>query len=193
MTLKRYLKSLESQSKKLFSQGGIFDIVLYGSSVKSKDEPRDIDIAIIFLDKKMKERLEVAWQFKKNLPSGLDYDIQTLNISEFFDEGFLARKNILIEGFSLVSKKKISEKLGFSGQTLFSYSLGNLDHNEKTKFIYSLSGRGKIEGMIKKTHGKIIGKGAFLIPVENSLLFEEFLEKWRIKFSKKNILVQHDN
>ncbi len=190
MMWKHYLKSLKLISRRFFRNEKLFDIILYGSVVKGKDEPRDIDIALIFLDAGIKERLEIAQKFKKNLPKGLKFDIQTLNAADFFDAGFFARHGILIEGYSLVSNKKFSEKLGFKGYSLFSYKLGNLDHNKKTLFIYSLSGRGETEGMVKKVNGESIGRGAFFVPIENSLIFEQFLDKWRIKYLKRNILVQ---
>src|SRR3989344_1657843 len=79
MTWKRYLKSLESISKKLFEKEKLFDIILYGSAVKGKDEPRDIDIVIIFFDEEVRKRLDIAQEFKKYLPKELKLDIQTLN------------------------------------------------------------------------------------------------------------------
>ncbi|MDP4039157.1 MAG: nucleotidyltransferase domain-containing protein [Candidatus Pacearchaeota archaeon] len=189
MTWKHCLKSLESISKKFFQDEKLFDIILYGSAVKGKDEPRDIDIVLIFFDRNIKERLEIAQDFKKKLPKALRLDIQTLNVKDFFDAGFFARQGILIEGYSLVSGMKFSKKLGFKGYSLFSYVLGNLNNSQKTLFTYSLIGRGKEEGMVKKVKGQSIGKGAFLVPIENSVLFEDFLEKWKIKYTKKNILV----
>ncbi len=189
MMWKRYLKSLESLSKKLFDKEKLFDVILYGSAVKGKDEPRDIDIVIIFFNEEFRERLDIAQTFKMDLPKDLKFDIQTLNVSDLFDASFFARQGILIEGYSLVSGRKFSDKLGFKGYSLFSYTLGNLNHNQKTMFTYSLIGRGKTEGMIKKVNGKSMGRGAFLVPIESSLMFEEFLEKWKLEYSKKNMLV----
>ena len=85
MTWKRYLKSLESISKKFSEKEKLFDIILYGSAVKGKDEPRDIDIVLIFFDKEIRERLDLAQNFKKYLPKTLRFDIQTLNVNDFFD------------------------------------------------------------------------------------------------------------
>ncbi len=189
MTWNRYLKSLESISNKFFKKEKLFDIILYGSAVKGKDEPRDIDIVLIFLDKELRERLDIAQQFKKDLPKELKFDVQTMNVSDLFDSSYFARQGILIEGYSLVSGRKFSDKFGFKGYSLFSYNLSNLNHNQKILFTYSLSGRGKEEGMIKKVNGKSVGRGAFLIPIESSLMFEEFLEKWKLKYSKRNMLV----
>ena len=71
---------------------------------------------------------------------------------------------------------------------LFSYSLKKLNHNEKTKFTYSLIGRNS-EGIVKKVKGESLGKGAVIVPIENGLIFEEFLEKWKLDYKRKNILV----
>ena len=188
MMWKRYLESLELISKKFFKEEKLFDIILYGSSMKGKDEPRDLDIVLVFFDEDFKKRLDISYEFKKKLPNELKFDVKGINIIDFYDAGFFARQGILIEGYSLVSGKKFSEKLGFKGYSLFSYTLKNLN-NKKTLFTYSLIGRGESEGMVKKVNGKSIGKGAFLVPIENSLLFEQFLEKWDVKYIKKNILI----
>src|SRR3989344_4469358 len=106
MTWKRYLKDLESISKKFFEKEKLFDIILYGSAVKGKDEPRDVDIVLIFFDKEFKERLDIAQNFKKDLPKELKFDIQNLNVADFFNASYFNRRGILIEGYSLVSGRK---------------------------------------------------------------------------------------
>ena len=184
-----YSKYLISQSKKFAKKNEIFDVVLYGSATKGKSQARDIDILIIFTDEKLRTRVEIAQQLKEILKQKItNLDIKTINLSELFQKEFLARQSILIEAISLIDNLPIAEKLGFRGYTIFKYELKNLNHNEKTKFTYALSGRNS-PGILKKFKAEKLGKGALLIPIENSITFEEFLTKWKIKFQSKNVLI----
>ena len=189
MIQKDYLKFLESESKN-FKNKDIFDIVLYGSLIKGKIEARDIDILLIFHEKSLKERAEIAREFKEKISEKINsLDIKTINLLELFESDFLARQSILAEGYSLISNIPLSEKIGFLSYALFTYNLKNLNHNEKTKFIYSLIGRNKSPGILKKLNANPLGKGVILLPINNSSIFEDFLKKWKINYVKKNILM----
>ena len=150
MIQKDYLKFLESKSKSFEKDKGIFDIVVYGSNVKGKIEARDIDILIIFKEKPLAERVEITQRFKEKIGKEIGkLDIKTINLSELFETNFLARQAILTEGYSLINRIPFSEKIGFLSYSLFTYKLKNLSHNDKTKFTYSLIGRGKNQGILK--------------------------------------------
>ena len=184
-----YLSYLISQSKKFAKNNSVFDIVLYGSATKGKLQSRDIDILIIFTNETLRNRTNLAQQFKEALNQKIkNVDIKTINLSELFQKEFLARQSILIESISLIDKKSIAEKIGFAGYTIFNYQLKNLNHNEKTKFTYALIGRNS-PGILKKLKAKKLGKGTVQIPIKNSLTFEEFLTKWDITFNSQNILI----
>lgn len=188
MTQNNLLSFLKSESKK-FANKDIFDIVIYGSSVMSKEEPEDIDIVIIFKEKELKERLEIAQEFKNKIRKKIkNLDIKAINLTELFDSNFLARQGILTEGYSLIDNKPFSSKMGFKGYALFTYSLTNLNHNEKTKFTYSLIGRNS-KGMIEISGAMPLGKGALIVPIENSILFEDFLKKWKVNYKNKKTLI----
>ena len=186
---KNYLKYLESNCKNFKKQNKeVFDIFIYGSSVKGKDNYNDVDIMVLFNNTPLNKRLDTAQDLKYILKKEIkEIDIKTMNFEDFFNETFLARQGILIEGLSLIKNKPLSTLLGFIGYTIFSYNLKNLDHNKKTQFTYALSGRNS-EGILKSLKGTSLGRGAVKIPIENSIEFEEFLEKWNINYYKKNIL-----
>lgn len=182
------LEYLRFEAKKFLNKD-IFDIVLYGSSIKSKESPRDIDIAIIFFNKNLKERLEIAQKFKKEIRNKIpNPDVQGVNLSDFLDPSFMARQGIFVEGRSIITNSPISEKIGFESYFLFTYTLKNLNLNEKTKFIYALLGRIN-KGIVELTRAKSLGKGVFLVPVETSEMFSDFLKEWKINFELKKILI----
>lgn len=187
--LNNFLTYLKSISKKFAKENNIFDIALYGSFVREKADFNDIDIALIFLDAKLEERLKIAQKFKALIKEKIkNPDIKSLNLIEFLDPNFLARQGILIEGISLIDSKPLAEKLGFKGYSLFTYNLKNLNHNQKTNFTYSLIGRKK-KGILKLTEAKHLGKGVVVIPIEKTSIFEEFLKEWKLDYKENKILI----
>ena len=186
---KNYLNYLESNCKRFQKQNKeVFDIIIYGSIVKGKLDFNDIDLMIIFNTIPLKKRLEIAQNLKFHLKDEIQHiDIKTMNFEDFFDETFMARQGILIEGVSLIKNKSLAELMGFNGFSIFTYNLKNLDHNKKTQFTYALGGRNS-EGVLKSLKGASLGRGAVQIPIEHSNEFESFLQKWSINYKMKNIL-----
>jgi len=188
--LKKYQKLLKSICNKFKKKHkDVADVVIYGSSVKGKINSRDTDIMVIFFSTELKIRLEYVQELKNQLRVSLEsIDVKSMNFSDFFDCAFLARQGILIEGISLIDQKPLSEKLGFKGYALITYNLANLSHTEKIRFNYALNGRKGI-GVLQDLKGISLGKGVVQIPIVNSLTFEEFLEKWNIKYKSKHALI----
>lgn len=188
MMQKNLLKYLRLSSNKINSKN-IFDIVVYGSSVKSKENPNDLDIVIIFLNEKLDNMLKIAQEYKNIIKDKIkNPDVKAINLIEFFDKNFLAREGILLEGYSVFYEEPFSSRLGFKGYVIYCYSLKKLNHNEKTKFTYALIGR-RSEGILKKVNAIILGKGAVAVPIENSVFFEDFLKKWNVDYKIKKTLI----
>jgi len=185
MMLKNLEKYLESEKK----DKSIFDVVIYGSAVKGKEDTRDIDILVIFLEGNLEERLNKIQQIKFRLKNKIEpnIDIKQILLKELFSAEFLARTGAMLEGISVFKNKKFCETLGFTSFALFWYSLEGLMHSQKVKFNYILAGRGK-KGIIEDLSGKRLVNGAIIIPIENSLAFEKILNDNKVKYTKKNIL-----
>ena len=184
MILKKLKKYLTSERRE-----NIFDIIVFGSLVKGKLTPRDIDVSVIFLQGTLKERLDTIQEIKNRLKTKIDLNIdikQTL-LKELFSPEFLARTGILLEGFSIFNNKKFCQTLGFESFTLFWYNLKALTHTQKVKFNYILSGRNQ-SGVIDLMKGKRLASGVIKIPIEYSLEFEKILKDNKISYNKKNIL-----
>lgn len=177
--LKKILKS-EKNNKK------IFDIILYGSATRNEQKYNDIDVVIIFLEGNLEYRLEVVEKIKDKIKDKT-VDIKQVLLKELFSPSFLARTGLLIEGISLFDGKKIAEKIGFQSYGLFFYTLEGLNHTQKIKFNYILSGR-TTKGVIEQLNGQRMTSGAIKIPVENAQIFKDILEKNKIKYAYKNVL-----
>jgi len=188
MELRSYLKKQKLKFKKFALEKEVFDIILYGSFARGREKPRDIDILLIFEKTSLKERMVVQREFKKLLGNEFNFDVKSINLFEMFDKDFLARQGILVEGHSLIFDRPFSERIGFKGFSLFSYSLSDLNHSSKTKFTYALIGR-NTQGMIKNVGGEHLGRGVVIVPIENSEIFEDFLKKWKVSYKKKEVLV----
>lgn len=166
----------------------LFDIVIYGSSVKGKSSPRDLDILVIFNSGSLEERLNELQKIKFKLKKISDkIDAKQILLKELFTSNFLARTGIILEGISLIKEKRFSETMGFKAFALFNYSLRKLNHAQKIKFNYVLSGRNQ-EGIIKKLNGSRLVSGAAKIPIENSIEFEEVLKMHGVDYKKIDIL-----
>lgn len=183
--LKQLKKYLESKKKERV----IFDIILFGSAVKGKIFPKDIDIVVIFLEGSLRERLDKVQQIKDKLKTlNKNFDIKQITLKELFSSHFLARTGVLLEGLSLFTGKKFCELLGFQSHTLFWYNLNGMSHTQKVKFNYILAGRKYMEGVIKEFNGERLSRGVIKIPIENSLEFEEILKNNKVNYRKKDIL-----
>lgn len=184
--LKLLRNCLESEKK----DGAIFDIVIYGSLAKGKTPARDIDIAVIFFEWALRERLDKIQEIKARLKkkTTAEIDIKQITLKELFSADFLARTGIMLEGESIFRRRKFCETLGFKANTLFWYSLTGLTHTQKVKFNYLLAGRTGMKGIITEFRGERIVSGAIKIPIHNSLEFEEILQQNTIQYKKKDIL-----
>ena len=183
------LKQLKEWLKTELKDKAIFDLIVYGSAVKGKSRPNDLDIMVIFREGALKERLEKIQSIKKKIQFAGKIDIQEILLKELFEESFFGRTGIFLEGISVLDGKQFSSKIGFLGFSLFVYNLKDKTHTEKVKFNYVLSGRGS-EGMVKKLNGVHLAPGAVQIPIKNSLEFEEVLKLHKVEYSKKNVLVE---
>lgn len=180
--LKNWLKS-EQKDKE------IFDILVYGSAVKGKLNPADLDIVVIFRSGTLKERLDRIQEIKRKIKTKVNVDIKGILLEELFQEAFFARSGIFVEGISVFNGEPFAKKIGFDNGTLFFYDLLGKSHTEKVKFSYLLSGR-KDMGIIEKLRGKRLSSGVVEIPLTHSLEFEEILKLHKINYHKKTVLIQ---
>jgi len=188
MTLKDLIRSakLISISKHLKKEfQTIWDIVVYGSLVKGKPKPNDIDIAVILKDKiPLNEKLglgqKIKFTFQKNIK--LNLDVKVVDLLELQDNHFLARESILAESFSLINNKWLSEIFGFKSAYLFHYDLKNLTASQKKMFYYALKGRRGSKGILDRMSGEQLSDGLIKVPIEFSYEFIELLERYKIKY-----------
>jgi len=164
----------------------ILDIVIFGSFVRGKEKPKDIDLLLIY---KSKVNAELSYSIQKEFETfNLKVDLVSKVYSDLFKSAFVARESYFSEGYSLVQKGFISEKLGFKPTVLFRYDLSNLNKSERMRFYYSLYGRNS-EGIIKKLGLTKFSERILISPIEKSEEVKEYLNNWKIKYLETPILM----
>lgn len=167
------LLQIKKKLNKFLKDNEIQDVILFGSFVKGKQEPRDIDVAIIS---------------NKNYSSFSNFHISVLNFEDFFKPISLV-KTLFREGYSLKKNKPFSEVYGFKNKCLFKYDLTNLSLSEKVVVVNFLRGKNKEKGLVSEKNGEWISNQVFLCPIMFESLFERFFINKKIKFKKYYCLI----
>jgi predicted nucleotidyltransferase len=181
-------KNLESKSQKFKSKNPeILDILLFGSIVKGKEKANDLDILIIFKEKK---DLDLLYQFRKIIEplTKIKVEVTGKAYLDLFKEDFIAREALLAESYSLVQKKSFSEGLGFKNFFMFNYSLKNKNKSDRMRFYYSLYGRNG-PGILKKLGAMKFAETIILCPIDNKEQMKEYLLSWKLEFKETPVLI----
>ena len=116
---------------------GIWDLAVYGSYARGKEEAKDIDIAII-LPKITSAGIKLALcQQARKMLADKDYkiDAKAVDIKDTQDSSFLAREGIIAEYHLLLKNKPLAAIFGFSAFMLVEYSLKKLPLENRKCFI----------------------------------------------------------
>lgn len=166
----------------------LVDIFLFGSALRSKEEPRDIDIILLFRDKDYKKIEDISYAITKiGKKLHLNLHVESMVIDDIYREKIYS--TILHEGFSIKNGKFIAEMLGFVSYTLITYLLKDKTASEKVKFSYALYGREKGTGFLSSIGGEEIGKGAIIVPIQKEELAKEFFDQWKVSIKTQRIII----
>ena len=164
----------------------ILDVLLFCSSFRGKEKPRDIDLLVIY---KTKINSELSYKIQKEFEIlGVEVDLISKSYSDLFKPAFIARESYLSEGFSLMQKKFVADGLGYKPMVLFRYDIQNFNKSQRMRFYYSLYGRNS-EGMLKQLKSYKFSERIIIAPVEESERVKEYLNSWNIKYLEMPILI----
>ncbi len=174
---------LKSKWKKSWKDE-LIDILLFGSVVRGKTKPQDIDLCLVF-------RREVNLNLLKEIESilGEDYHLSSLVVDHFFTNPHSLAKTILLEGKSIITGKRFTDNFGLTSFSLYSYDLSSQPPSQKVKFVYLMRGRDGQEGLIRKLKGYFISNNSFVVPLEFDSQLIEVLDQWNIKYNRKKIMM----
>ncbi len=176
------IKSFYNKNKE-----NILDIIIFGSSVRGKEKPEDVDLLIIFKDEVI---LDLSYSLRKMIEN-FSYNVEIISkkYDEIFSPNFMARESILSEGISVIYNKSISEGLGYSNFILFKYNLKGFSKSNRMRFYYSLYGRDKKSGILNNLSLIKFSDTILISPIDKSELAKEFLENWKIEYLEIPILI----
>lgn len=164
--LKRNLKRILKKYKALA------DIIVFGSYVKGRISPKDIDFALMVKEKD----LDLARKIKQELPS-MNVHLEFIRTGELYAHPLFI--SLLNEGYSIREGAFLRDILGISPKRLYKYDLKHLEQTKKVMFANA------VKKTLKKINGEKIGNGAVLVPLSHASYFEDFLEIWGLRYKTR--------
>jgi len=172
------ITKLTERAKTLIKNNSeIEDIILFGSYMKGKDKPNDIDLLIIFKNKINKN---VESQLKIN--STLNLDINSITLDELNGENFIAKEGLYLEGLSLKNDFLLSKNLGFHSFCFFKYDLSHIIGSERVKFYYALNGRNKQKGILQTIGAKKFSEELIICEYNKLEQLKDFFKTWNLEY-----------
>ncbi len=166
----------------------VIDVVLFGSAMRGKSIPRDLDLCIILEDKDEEKSIDLADSLGRFLEKlSITPHISVITSSAGLSGNTLV-KTLLTEGYSIKKNKKFSTIFGLENKSMFIYTLKSFTPSKRVQFHYMLRGRYGAEGMLKEAEGIILGTGTILVPTEKEDLIKEILDRWKVKYEIKRAL-----
>jgi hypothetical protein len=166
----------------------LVDIFLFGSALKSKEKPNDVDVITLFRNKKYEEIESINYRLKKiGTELNINLHIEPIIIDNLHKEKVYI--NLLHEGLSIKYMKSLSELLQCRSYILIIYSLKNKTASDKVRFSYALYGRKKGKGFLRKINGKEIGKGSIFVPIAKQELIRDFFKQWNVSFTEQRVSI----
>lgn len=166
---------VKRRCKKLLKNKDILDIIIFGSAVKGKSAPSDIDLAVIAV-------------------KDVDIDLEGMHVSVLKPSDFFIAiptlvHTLLREGYSLKYNKPFAQNFKFVSKVLYKYDLASLNASEKVRIVNVLRGKADNHGMVENYSGEWLANQVFFVPVKNEHIFEKFLMNSKAKFKKIYILM----
>ena len=170
--------------RKIVKPYNLEDIIIFGSFVKGRTMPKDIDICLIF-----KENISLNVVRDVQLRLGDNFHVSSLSIDNFFNKKHNLAQTLLFEGISAKSGKNLSEIYSLDSYGLYNYDLSDMKKSDKVRFVYLLKGRKNCRGIVSEFNGEFLVNGCFIVPVEKDSEMLEIMNKWNVKFSRKRVLL----
>ena len=174
----------EDLKKLLRKYKEINDIYIFGSFVKGKFKPTDIDLAIVLKNTKQSELLTIRKKFDFYFSEKVHLNL--ILMENLFNNALF--KTLLEEGYSLLNNNFLYERLDYKSGAIFSFDLSRLKKSKKVLFSYALHGKKKESGILSRLNGKRIGKAVIFIPVDYMDEFKQFLELWNVEYYMMKVL-----
>lgn len=180
---------LRNNLKKIAARCGIDDILLFGSAVRGKETPRDIDILVVFEGKVDKKE---EYNVRKELETYYkNVSILSKTRKTILEPSFSARESVLFEAVSLLDGSNLARTYGFDSLGMFKYSFNHWSKLKKTKFYHALNGRNGGKGMLHMLQGIRLSDNTLLTPLEHIEPMRSFLDFWELDYIYVPLMIPH--
>jgi predicted nucleotidyltransferase len=169
------LSEIKRELKNILGDGEILDVILFGSYIKGKALPGDIDVVLITNENKIFDER--------------GYHLSCLSFQDIFVKHHTLFNTLLREGFSVKYNSSFSELYGFKNKCLFFYELSGLTNSSKVKIVNLLRGNKEKKGYVEEKGGAWLANQIFTCPLGADKFFESFFESFKIKYKKSYILI----
>ena len=176
------ISPLRNKLKGLILDKEVIEIVVFGSAIKGKITPGDIDIAVISHEKPSPQLLAKIKKLE-------EFHVSMLTAKEFLIDSPSIVHTLIREGYGLKNKKLISENFRFVGKALFTYNLVQFASSPKVKIVNILRGKKGEKGIVEKNGGEWLANQTFTVPLNAEKIFEEFFSNFKINYSRFYILM----
>lgn len=172
---------------------GVMGIILFGSVARGEgDEGSDIDLLVVFEDEdKMREK---EWEVTLRVPPNVFVQSICVCPSTLKRMNPVFLQSVLDEGIILFMRHPLvlrSHMANTNPHLIVTYSLAGLSQRGKQKVNYGLFGREIGErryiGLIERHGGKRLGRGSFLIPVEDARPVLSFLDERDVRYETNEV------
>ncbi len=189
LKLPKKLSSIEKEIKKWISKEKVIEVILFGSLMRGKEDPNDIDLCIIINENDEKRSLDLIDSLAKITDKNKEFKFQINIITEKkFIGGSTLAATLVKEGYSIKQAKKLAEILGFTNKSFFIYSLKKFSASERVRFHYALRGRYGQEGVLKNLKGGFLGTGTIIVPSENEDKLKQVFDGWNVDYKIHTVL-----
>lgn len=176
------LSLVKSKLKNLLLSKEVIDIIIFGSAIKGKAIPGDIDIAVILYK-------EPSEELHKKISLIKGFHISIITAKEFFINPPSIVHTLIREGYSIKSRKFISENFDFSNKAMYIYVLTSLSPSNKVRLVNILRGKKGEKGLVESSKGKWIANRVFIIPISAEKIFDELFDNFGVNFNKNFVLM----
>ncbi len=178
------LQKFKEKCRILLKNKKIDDIIIFGSAIKGKESPSDIDICLVG------EEItnDLVQEVEKTLQDTIKVHITKSKYKNLFED-IMLWKTLLHEGYSVKKQQYIAKLFQMQSFFLFTYNLQSLALTKKQIFSHALQGTKTNKGILKQCNGEKIGKSAVLIPEEKAEEMRAFLETWNVVYSVRRVLM----
>ena len=178
MQMNSEIKLIKDKLKNIIGRREILDVILFGSVIKGKALPRDVDIAVITEE-----------DYEPGIFNIEGFHFSFLKPIDFFKKRITLLSTIFREGYSLKFDKSFSELYGFRNRVLFRYELSRLTNSKKVKVVNILRGKKGDKGLVVENGGEWLSNQVFFIPMYKEHIFDKFFINFAVKFKKYYVLM----